>query len=1174
MNARVKKSWCFIALLIALSFLVFPPLLFALPKDKKQTSKSPPSGPVKNAPARSTPLVLDDDEMRTSQSGIPVPAPEPRYLGPTKIETAASPYIDVRIGIPETPGGNNHMRRQVALSPNGVVHMVYGVISGYAAADSARTFLYFYNAYDCGGSDSLQFGSLDKQMIAPGPPTDPRPRVMNQGGIFIPPGSNTPVVYGNRYILRTETPVAADLSRRGAATMKDSAECLGMFSMDTTLVPNNVPPIAVHWVMYPLNESAWVATCRPSSNPSDVGWSYTTDRGKSWTPVGILPTYSPWFNSVDITGAGNTVYVVSHADPNDPSAFTTTERPCYLKGTYNPTTGSLTWGTIQDITGPFEQPDYLSNMLGISALMIGDTLHVIWTDWNNWHDYGFAGPGGHVHHAAVEPNGTVQGPHKIADINIDGRLPGRSNTLFGFAMGVWPNVSLTYNPTTGVLYGLWSQPPDNGNFGWADYEQYGVLACYDIFCSASPNNGRAWDDAQNATQTNNPGCDGSVGDPCHHEDWFSTAEIADSVVNVVAMTQRYPGIQESNIRSGISPDVGPITETRDIFRLYRVPARAPIPSLRVDLDLLPGDTTSLDSIQLKPRAGIYNFPMQLANIGLADFILDSIKFTGTLNDGYLVTSTDALPGTSISVSQIYYFNLTLNTSGVGSTNQGLRSGFLEAYVHTDNLGVPSELRQKTVKVSINAFIVINLCLNHKMQIHSSSNYSDIGVQGSIKDQALGTYGMHYVVNEHDNFYDGGVLIAWNNNLPDGRGNCADGFPRKVTRQLFGDKFLRCVADGILDSVQGTGSYYNLFLKSVGTDIQDSTIAYQNIWEQSTHADSSDFLVQTTRVINIGPDPIDSVAMGVIYDVDVDVTGVVSASENVGGDTTVSHLGRQWWLGWVSGNDVAIDTCSPGQFAYGFVVVPGSIGNPGDTVRPRGAVVYQQSGFSYNIGCENPIGGDSLLERYAWNLDELASTRDRNQDSLTGTWQDTTAACIANGTCPICGNYSTGPPWRADIGYMAIAKKVYNLPVNGGGSGVVARFGLDGLAASVDTFFSGAGETYTIIHVASSGNGLPDLMANAVKGIDWYVNHSNTHVGPIQTYRKGDLNNDGIITPADVVEELQYVFLGNDVSFGNVIPTCVADMNNDGGLTPIDVVFVLHGAFSEGAACPNCLKPCI
>ncbi|HEU4437320.1 MAG TPA: hypothetical protein VFR89_07620, partial [candidate division Zixibacteria bacterium] len=303
-------------------------------------------------------------------------------------------------------------------------------------------------------------------------------------------------------------------------------------------------------------------------------------------------------------------------------------------------------------------------------------------------------------------------------------------------------------------------------------------------------------------------------------------------------------------------------------------------------------------------------------------------------------------------------------------------------------------------------------------------------------------------------------------------------------------------------------------------------------------------------------------------IDVQVDGVVNASENVGGDTTISHLGRTWWLGWVAGNDVLVDTCAPGAYTYGFVVVPGTIGNPGDFIRPRGGAVYQQAGFSYNIGCENPNGGDSLFERYAWNLNVLTSTRDRQYDTLTGTYQDT----LGGPPDYICGIRDTGPPYRTDMGYMAVAKKVYNLTSNGGGNALVARYGLDALAAAVDTFFSGPGETYTIIHVVSSGGGLTGLMNNAVKGIDWYVNHANVQVGTSQTRFRGDLNNDYYLSPSDVVLELNYVFLGVDVYNGAAIPLCVADLNNTGNLSPADIVLLLNGTFTA-ADCPGCLRPC-
>jgi hypothetical protein len=133
--------------------------------------------------------------------------------------------------------------------------------------------------------------------------------------------------------------------------------------------------------------------------------------------------------------------------------------------------------------------------------------------------------------------------------------------------------------------------------------------------------------------------------------------------------------------------------------------------------------------------------------------------------------------------------------------------------------------------------------------------------------------------------------------------------------------------------------------------------------------------------------------------------------------------------------------------------------------------------------------------------------------------------------------------------------------------------LDGLAASIDTFFSGPGETYTIIHVASSGGGLSGLMANAVKGIDWYVNHAGSHVGPVQTWRKGDLDNNGELNPADVVAVLHYAFNSIDAIGSQAIPLCAADLNNTGDITPADAVLLLNGVFT-GTGCPNCLKPCI
>ncbi len=1156
------KGFFFSLLALSIAFVSFSPLS-ARPKSnfsKKglETAKLKTQDPI-----QTNPVVYDDDSWLSEKSGVFFPTSPYHYLGPSRLEQAAVPYLNIRVGTSELPGSNNHMRRQVALSSTGTVHMVYYVVNytggRITAADSAINFRYFYNAYDCSNSNALLFNDGFGLPVAVTPPDNPGANMTQLGGLFIPPNTAAPVVYGRRLIRREDTPPAGDFTARGSATYRDGGECLGSFSLDTTM---SALTTRLHPVAYPVNESVWVATYRAGSSPTLVAFNHTTDRGQTWSSDQILTINSPWYNSTEITGTGNTFYIVSIGDPADPApCFYGCGRPLYLKGIYDPATGAIVFGTVVDLAGDFEWPKYKANFLGLSALMIGDTLHVVWTDWNNWDGNGFPGPGGHVHHAAVEPDGTVRGPHKIADINVDGRLPGRSFTQLGVGEGVWPYVSLSYNPTAEYLYALWSQPPDEGAFGWADYEQYGALAVYDIFSSASSNNGRSWDEPQNVTQTNNPGCSGAIGDECHHEDYFVAAERADSVINVLAAVQRYPGIQESALRSGINPDPGPWTEHRDVVRLYRVPARTPVASIRAVLEVHPADTSRLDAISLQPQIGFTSVPMQVANLGVTGFSLDSAKLIGTLNDGFLATSVDAVPGTLIPPGETYDFNLIFNASGVSPSNQGLRSGYLAAYVSTADPAVPPEKRKKTMIASIKAYVVINLCLNRKVQIHSASNVTDVGIQGSIKDRS--GFGMHYAVTGYDNFYDGGMWIA-NSSL---NGQSCTG-PRKVSHLSEAGRFLQCLTDGVLDSTIGSDpSYYNLFLKSIGTDIDDSGLVWQNIWEQSTHPDSSDFLIQTTRVINIGDAPIDSVALGVWYDIDVTVSGMVSAYANVGGDTTVNHLDRTWWLGWIADNDVSIDSCSPGPFAYGFVVVPGSIGNPGETVRPRGAVVYEQSLFW------DPclFYSDSLNQRYSYYLNVLASTRDRNHDTLTGVWEDTLGA--GENDAFICGDNDTGPPWRADMAYLAIAKKVYNLPVNGGGQNVVGRFGLEGLAASIDTFFSGPGETYTVIHVASNGNGISELMANAVIAIDWYVNHAGTHVGPRQTRLKGDLNNDGGLSATDVAVQLNYIFLGVYAYGGFAISTCVADLDNNGYVSATDAVLLINKIFLN-IGCPNCLRPCI
>ncbi len=545
--------------------------------------------------------------------------------------------------------------------------------------------------------------------------------------------------------------------------------------------------------------------------------------------------------------------------------------------------------------------------------------------------------------------------------------------------------------------------------------------------------------------------------------------------------------------------------------------------------------------------GTDSFTVRLTTCNTNLFV-DSVTLDAALNDGYLVTTTDVASGFFVPADSFYDFQLLINTDGVSAANVGARSGLLRAYVHSN---IPPGSSISNLYISV--YVVPTLCLNRKVRTHSATNSTDVGTQGSIKDQ--GGNGMFYPANGSDRFYDGGVLIA---NSALNAPPCATG-PRKVTRQLFNDKFLQCVTDGILDSVPGTGSYYNLYVKSIATDVNDTTLVWQNIWEQSTHPDSSDFLIQTTRVINIGNAPIDSVALGVLYDIDVNSASSFPAS-NHGGDTIfLADDERYYRLAWLAGAlNLPEESCKPNNEFYGVVIIPESTSSLGDTIGAHGLVIYKQAVFTYNIDCNHPAGGDSLVQRYAWNIRGYCTPQDGNCDSLTG--YDSLTICFEGGLPP------------AELGYLAIAKKVYNFPVNGGGQNVAARYGLEGLAASIDTNFSGPGETFTVIHIGSN-TGISGLIANAQTAVAWYNNHANSQVGTKQTALKGDLNDDGQLSPADVVLELNYVFLNIDVYAGRAIPVCVADLNNTGDPSPVDAVTLLNGAFM-GTGCPNCLRPCI
>ena len=103
MSARIRETFQAILVFGILFLGVFSPTAFSLPREKKEPAPAKTVQPVVEH-TRFTPVAVDDDQLR--QSGfLRNSTGNYRYLGPTRLETSTSPYVDVRIGIPETPGG-------------------------------------------------------------------------------------------------------------------------------------------------------------------------------------------------------------------------------------------------------------------------------------------------------------------------------------------------------------------------------------------------------------------------------------------------------------------------------------------------------------------------------------------------------------------------------------------------------------------------------------------------------------------------------------------------------------------------------------------------------------------------------------------------------------------------------------------------------------------------------------------------------------------------------------------------------------------------------------------------------------------------------------------------------------------------------------------------------------
>ncbi len=525
----VKKSWILGVGILLLQIGMGTEA--SLPK-KKMPATSPTNNPLTSTnPLR--PLLKQVD----TGSEPEVAAPESRIFAPT-ISQSVSPYILMHTGCREADN-NGSWKRHVVKDAFGNLHVLYAVYNFD---------VFNRHKYNClaAGASAMTFPEWAEPQASP-PQTD------QNGGIDVRPSGR--VVWVGRGLSGTT----------GTIVSFDSNSCYGWITTDTVA---NDPSRPLDPAIYVVDETTWVAFMANYNN-DDIVSSRTTDGGETWTPQ--IPVITSSFLNFTVTGKGNTIYVFSVAIFGD--CFL---GPCDEVFYTKSTDGGVSWDYTIFLSGSFELPTYVPLFNGsLSALMIGDTAHVFWLDKEI--DNSALLPGGHVHRMAVEPNGVLQGPHKVADINIYFDINyDNTTTGYGIGHGIWQHPTAAYNESTGILYCLWSSPPeDPTNPGLpADTSASSVtpngrvFPNADIWLTASRTNGRTWDAKTNVTQTNHPGCDGTIT-PCEHEFYISAAEVADSIIYVVAQVNKFPGFQ-------VLGDPGPDTRLSDEWRLYLVPARKPV----------------------------------------------------------------------------------------------------------------------------------------------------------------------------------------------------------------------------------------------------------------------------------------------------------------------------------------------------------------------------------------------------------------------------------------------------------------------------------------------------------------------------------------------------------------------------------------------------------------------
>jgi len=487
-----------------------------------------------------------------------VSVPLPRVSGPL-ISQSVSPYILMHSGARENDNNGSWKRHTVNI-PDGNVHVLYPVFDGHSITNNRNQ----YNCYNpTTGTMTFAVGAE--------PHTNP-PQSDQNGGIDVTPSGRA--IWVGRG-------VGANL---GTIVNFDSGACLGQI---TTKTVSTDPRRPLDPAVYVVDETTWVALMSNFIG-SDIGGSRTTDGGETWTPQ--IPVIVSSFLNFAVAGNRETIWVASTGLPDDSTVFNDREHILWTRST----DGGITWDIpAHDATGDFELPNFQPLVNGsLSALMVADTFHIVWLDRASGTLFL---PGGHVHHLSVSPNGSVDGPHLVAEINLF-YDESRDNSTTGFVLGfgIWQHPTLAYRPpgllpppNDGAdLFCLWSSPPEDSTTpgiqaDTTDPSVSGgrVFPCADIWCSGSFDNGRSWDLKTNVTKTNHPGCNGTTT-PCEHEFYISAAAVADSLIYVVAQVNKFPGFQNLG-------DPGPDTRLSDEWRLYKVPARSPFSACTLGVDTVP-----------------------------------------------------------------------------------------------------------------------------------------------------------------------------------------------------------------------------------------------------------------------------------------------------------------------------------------------------------------------------------------------------------------------------------------------------------------------------------------------------------------------------------------------------------------------------------------------------------